>query len=242
MRFAALPIGLSVLVLSLVSSATAVPTPLRIGVGTVQSASLGLPWQGRLINGRTLRESRLVRYTDQYRADGRFFGTNELVGLIERSAARVWRRHSGVRLSVGELSAPAGGDVPGHHSHENGRDVDIAFYMTDTQGNPVYSRIFENVGADGRAIREPSSARFDDARNWELVAGLITDPDAPVQYIFVANSIRHRLLQVGRRLGAPSVVMDRAARVMNQPSSGHPHRNHFHVRIFCAPGESTRVS
>ncbi|MCX7809148.1 MAG: hypothetical protein N2515_11135, partial [Deltaproteobacteria bacterium] len=36
---------------------------------------------------------------------------------------------------------------------------------------------------------------------------------------------------------APHWVIERAQSVMVQPSHGHPHRNHFHVRIYCAPDD-----
>ena len=40
------------------------------------------------------------------------------------------------------------------------------------------------MGLDEKAC----DAIFDDARNWELVARLVADPDARVQYVFVART------------------------------------------------------
>ena len=33
---------------------------------------------------------------------------------------------------------------------------------------------------------------------------------------------------------------ERAARAMVQPAEGHPHRNHFHVRIYCSRADRER--
>jgi murein endopeptidase len=32
-------------------------------------------------------------------------------------------------------------------------------------------------------------------------------------------------------------VIARAEALLIQPSHGHPHRNHFHVRIYCPPAD-----
>lgn len=202
-----------------------------------RSISIGFPWRGKLVRGWQLRQSDYVHYTGEYRANGHFFGTWELVQLLERAARRVAFRHPGARLAVGELSARHGGRLAGHRSHENGRDVDIAFYMTDASGNSVHSWSFGNVGRDGRGSGANAHLRFDDARNWELVAKLVADGDARVQRIFVANTIQARLLSEARRRTAPQVLIERAKHVMVEPTHGHPHRNHFHVRIYCAPAD-----
>ena len=199
------------------------------------SRSIGLPFDGRLRNGVLLRESAHLRYTTEYREAGNFYGTWELVQLIERAAYRVHRRLPGARLSVGELSARNGGRIPGHASHQNGRDVDLSFYMTDSGGRTFDPFAFARFKGNGEGRPPNQSLRFDDARNWELVSKLVADGDARVQYIFVGAAIRDRLLREGRRRGAPASVLDRATRLLAQPASGHRHDNHFHVRIYCSP-------
>lgn len=159
-----------------------------------------------------------------------------MVQLLERAAERVEQRVPGARLSVGEISARRGGPLPGHRSHQNGRDVDIGFYMTDARGRPYDAFAFAAFGPDGAGLGPNRMLRFDDARNWELVGKLVADGDARVQRIFVARAIEQRLLREGRRRRAPRVVLDRASKVMQQPRH-HPHDNHFHVRIYCDPRE-----
>ncbi len=205
-----------------------------------RSRSIGHAWSGRLENGVTLRESPLIRYVGEYAGTGNHTGTWQLVQLLERAAERVQRRLPGARLSVGELSAPRGGHIAGHRSHQSGRDVDLSFYMTDARGRPYDPFAFAVFGADGAGRGPNRMLRFDDDRNWELLAKLVTDGDARVQHVFVSNPIRQRLLRTASRRRAPRSVIRRAEEVMVQPSHGHPHANHFHVRIYCNPHERPR--
>lgn len=180
----------------------------------------------------------MITHVGEYEDGGNFFGTWELIQLVERAAWRVHLRHPGAKLSVGELSKREGGRIDGHRSHRSGRDVDIGFYLLDAQGRPVNAPLaFARVRANGTCTSPNTGFRFDDARNWELVAKLVADGDARVQYIFVHRAIKRRLLAYGRRIGAPQVLVDRVELAMVQPGGSHPHRNHFHVRIYCAPGD-----
>jgi penicillin-insensitive murein endopeptidase len=209
----------------------AVPSALR------RSRSVGLPWQGHLERGVKLKESAHLRYVPEYEKAGHFWGTWQLVQLLERAAYGVAQRVPGSRLSVGELSAERGGDLPGHASHESGRDADIGFYMLDGAEKPFAAFAFANFDGRGRGLAPNRGLRFDVRRNWELLARLITDAEARVQYAFVAPAIRQLLLNQGKKLGVSRSVLERAARVMVQPGEKHPHGNHFHVRIYCGPNE-----
>jgi len=192
------------------------------------SKSVGSPDSGRLIGGAELRGSRCVREVGTYR-----WGLPDLVGLVERSCKRVSEHHDGAVLSVGDLSKRGGGPIPGHHSHESGRDVDVGFYLLGPKNRQVFApRIFAKVDEHGRT-RAVSGARFDDAANWDLVQSLATDRSTPVLQIFIANILRQRLLEYAARTGASPRVRDRAASLMLQPHHALPHDDHFHVRIGC---------
>ncbi len=193
------------------------------------------------MRGVKLEPSRTLRYVTEYaRLGDNFYGTWELVQVLQRAAHRVHLRHPGAKMSVGELSARDGGDLPGHASHENGRDADIGFYMLDGEGRPYEAFAFANFDEHGRGLPPNEGFTFDAPRNWELVSKLVADGDARVQYIFVAPPIRKLVLDEAKRVNAPRVVIDRAARVMVGPSAKHAHGNHFHVRIYCSPGDRPR--
>jgi len=213
---------------------TAAEIDLRPPPG-LRSRSLRFPWDGQLLKGMAVRQSEYIRYVGEYTRHGSFFGTWELVQLIERAARRVAFRLPGARLSIGELSRPGGGRIDGHRSHESGRDVDLGFYVTLADGTPYYTYAFADFDERGRGLAPNQYLRFDDARNWELVAKLLSDGDARVQYVFVAAHLKRRLLAEAVRRGAPRPLIARAKAALMQPGRGHPHRNHFHVRIYCAP-------
>lgn len=203
----------------------------------LRSRSLGFAWQGKLTRALRVQESDYVSYVGEYAPSGHFFGTWELVQLIERAARRVAFRLPGAKLQIGELSGNAGGRIDGHRSHQSGRDIDIGFYVTLADGSSVPTFAFADFDARGRGIGQNKYLRFDDARNWELVAKLLSDAEARVQFIFVASSLKQRLLAEAKRRSAPANVIERAKTALAQPGHGHPHRNHFHVRMYCPPAD-----
>jgi penicillin-insensitive murein endopeptidase len=216
------------------ASVPSLPAPLR------KSRSLGLAWQGKLERGVKIAQSTRVRYVTEYIPTGHHYGSWQLVQLLERAAHRVAVRLPGARLSVGELSQRDGGDLPGHASHESGRDVDLGFYMLDAAGRPYDAYAYARFDGRGRGLPPNQGLTLDLSRNWELVAKLVTDGEARVQFVFVSPAIKQLLLAEGKRRGASAAVLDRAARVMVRPSEKHPHGNHFHVRVYCAPADRPR--
>ena len=114
------------------------------GIEWQRSASLGLPWDGRLRGGIELP------------AEGRHFFTWD--PIRKRVPNRAWRRHGSERLlrvlirviaqyraanpgaprvAIGDLSRPGGGEFGrrygglGHASHQNGLDADIYYPRRD---------------------------------------------------------------------------------------------------------------
>jgi len=201
-----------------------------------RSRSLRYPWDGQLVRGMSLAESTFVRHLPESVSAGRFYGTWQLVQLLGRGARRVAQRFPGARLTIGELSSRAGGDIHGHRSHESGRDADLGFYRRRSDGS-VYTgnQKFVELDAHGRGLAPNGGLRFDAVRNWELIAKLVSDDDARVQFIFVARGLRQLLLQAAVKRKAPAALIERAGAVMIEPGHGNPHRSHFHVRIYCPP-------
>lgn len=194
--------------------------------------SVGSPTEGHLAGGAHLDDAPYLRIVPAYASGDVRWGLGALVGLLDRSARGVRRKYPDAVLSVGHLSRQGGGELDRHASHESGRDADVAFYVKDARGKPVYADHFVTFAADGTARTWPGAV-FDDARNWALVSALLSDPLSHVSHLFVSTPLRARLLAYAARAGAPAELQTRAAITMVQPHGALPHDDHFHVRISC---------
>lgn len=197
--------------------------------------SIGSPTEGHLLGGTRIEESPWLRIVPCHRDEDVRWGLESLVSLIDRAARGVRKQFPDSVLSVGHISRHDGGEVDMHASHESGRDADLGFYVVNQQGKSIFAEHFVPFLGDGTAPSWPG-AKFDDARNWALVAGLVGDGRARVSYLFVASPLRARLLTYAQRIGAPYSIRVRASEVMAQPHGSLPHDDHFHVRISCPAG------
>ncbi|MCC7539164.1 MAG: penicillin-insensitive murein endopeptidase [Deltaproteobacteria bacterium] len=233
-----------------------------------RTVSFGSTSSGFLLNGVPLAD-RGPGYVRARPNDGVRWGTPQLVGMIERSAARVQERHPrSSPLRVGDLSASHGGEHFRHRSHRTGRDVDILFYQTDGRGRSLPATGFYRFDQDGRLVtgNAPAGAsapttsaaaapsrpaatvasssggggiRFDVARNWSFVEAMLEDPEAHVQWIFVADGLKALLLAHALRVRAHPETILRASYVLHQPRGAAPHDDHFHVRVSCSVEDLT---
>jgi penicillin-insensitive murein DD-endopeptidase len=202
------------------------PAALRFG------RSIGSPTEGRLVGGMHLDEGPHLRVVPAYAGGDVRWGLEPLVAMIDRAGRTVRRRFPDAVVSVGHLSRAGGGDLDRHRSHESGRDADVSFFVRSASGKPLMPSHFVAFRGDGTAESWPG-AYFDDAKNWALVAAMVSDPQAHVTHLFVAAPLRARLLAYAERTGAPATERMRAAEAMQQPRGALPHDDHFHVRIGC---------
>jgi penicillin-insensitive murein endopeptidase len=202
------------------------PAALRYGV------SIGSPTEGHLLGGAHLEATPYLRVVPSYDGGDVRWGLEPLVAMIDRAARAIRRQYPEAVTSVGHLSREGGGDVDRHRSHESGRDADIAFFVKSASGRQLLASHFVQFRGDGTAASWPG-AYFDDAKNWALVASLVSDPEAHVTHLFVAAPLRARLLGYAERMGVPAALRMRAAEVLQQPHGALPHDDHFHVRISC---------
>jgi penicillin-insensitive murein endopeptidase len=198
--------------------------------GEKPSAGPSLSVAGALRGGVQLKESPTVRVMPRrHRARCLDWGTERLVRAIEHAAAKV----GGPALGVGDLSRAGGGPISFSHSHQSGRDADLAFYALEGE-RPVtaedLTKFDEHLKADGGLV-------LDVRRQWRLVQALLEDSTIDVRWMFVSEAIRTALLAEGARVKAPAAVLARAGEVLHQPSDAPPHDDHLHLRIRCTAEE-----
>ena len=169
------------------------------------SKAVGLPYRGRLVNGRRLplEGEGFATWDPILKRAGnrgwRRWGTERLLDTLRAVLAEYARRHPNAPpVLVGDLSRPHGGDFGprfggiGHASHQNGLDADV-----------YYPRL------DGRLRRARRPDQVDRAAAQELVDLFVaTDP----VYVFVG----------------PSLAL-RGPRAIVQPLVNHD--DHLHLRI-----------
>lgn len=193
----------------------------------------GTPDNGWLQGGRRWNDTPHAR-RPAGRDPDRGYGTPQLIELMHRAARTVTARFPPATMIVGDLSAREGGPIHGHNSHQNGRDIDVGFYLLDEQQHPTTSEVFLPFNSHGKHF----GARillFDDRRNWALIEALLSDEEVEVRTIFIAAWLRERLLRRGIESNAPKPLLTRAAGLMIQPPNAPAHDDHFHVRISCPP-------
>jgi penicillin-insensitive murein DD-endopeptidase len=201
-----------------------------ISRGTV---SLGTPMRGNLERGEVLPRTGngyvLTRTTRQRKAR---FGVTELIALIKQAAFKVNRKYKGSLLRVADLSARKGGSIEHHGSHQNGRDVDLLFYLLDKNGRNDNTEEFIPIDANGFSTEPPMTYRFDVKRNWALIEALLRSKKAIVQWIFISQDIKALLIAHAKKNGASKRIIRMAGQVLKQPGK-KAHMDHFHVRIYC---------
>ena len=213
----------------------------------VGSVSCGASNRGALAAARALpdRGEGFVA-PEPWRSRGLRYGTDELVGLIQRAAATVARTTGGAPLAVADLSAERGGAVARHASHQSGRDVDLIYYSIDRAGDPFHpDSHMPYFGPDGRATRaeapEPASRIeerfFDLPRNWALIVALVSDPEVRVYRIFVSDRVRDWLFAYARATAVSPEIFDRVRAVLSTARDTGTHQDHLHVRITCSPDD-----
>ncbi len=158
----------------------------------------------------------------------RYYGTQALVDLITDVASNMVDLFPGLeRLQVADLSAPHGGAIAPHNSHQNGLDADLVYYRVDHQEqDPSHTQGLEEVFVKKGKL----TANFDIPRNWALMKAFAAS--GRVERVFVDGVIKQTLCNEAKRVGEFQTQEEslRMLRPLEQ------HDNHLHLRIRCPEG------
>lgn len=213
----------------------------RLGRGQIRKAlrlphrstSIGSTSWGKLHRARRLPlRGRHHRFFAHIKDRATFYGTQELARLIREVARRVAREFRGSVLRLGNAGFRSGTKIPWSISHQSGRDIDLAIFALDKKGRSAKLTDFVKFNRTGRA--QGGKLRFDVKRNLSLVRALVMNRTATVQWIFIYRPLKNILLAHAEKTGVAKEVIERLRAVLRQPSDSAPHRDHFHVRLYCS--------
>ena len=144
------------------------------------------------------------------------WATSETIAYVETAIRAVRQQYPDApALRVNQISARDGGYLRPHQSHQNGRDVDLAFYYPG--------------GGSSRAVAREKV--IDLKLNWALIKSIATLTD--VQLILVDRRVQKRLYDYAAAHGEDRAWLDSLFR-SKHPLLQHArhHRDHFHVRFY----------
>lgn len=181
------------------------------------SVSRGTPQQGRLLHGEQLPQGPGYHVRSSRKA----WGTNATITRLIAAFRTMDQRFPGRVLAVGDLSREGGGYFPPHASHQNGRDVDVAFYVRKVKVLQGFRRV--------------SPRTLDAERTWAFIEALLKG--GGVQYMFIDYSLQKPLYEAARAAGWSKSKLREVFQYPRARGSGaivmheKGHSDHVHIRF-----------
>jgi penicillin-insensitive murein DD-endopeptidase len=155
----------------------------------------------------------------------RHYASTDLISLLLWTAETISAGFpGGERMQIGDSSAENGGPISGHASHQNGLDVDIAYFRLDhrEQDPQAVDGFQESFVKEGQVTEN-----FDTIRNWETIKLVVST--GRVNRIFVDAAIKKAMCLHAESLGEAAEKTETLRRLRVWPQ----HDDHFHLRLTC---------
>jgi LysM repeat protein len=206
---------------------------LRVAVGKdgqgrpIPGQSVGAASDGKLVAGMQLPEGKgYHRRRPQWA-----WGTNHAIHHIRRAVSVVRNRFPKVHdLAIGDISAPGGGPLGEHKSHQSGRDVDVGLYYRERPAG--YPESF--IRATARTL--------DVQATWALLEALASTArsEAGVEIMFLDYELQKLVYEWAQEHGVSRHVLGEifqyprgefsaSGLIRHEPG----HDTHVHVRFEC---------
>jgi len=191
---------------------------------SIGSVSLGRPSAGALVNGVPMPRGEGWKLIDP----GHAYGTQETVDYLTAAIRRVRARYPDAHdVYIGHISAPKGGALRPHMSHQSGRDVDLSYFYLDDSAR-WYRRADEN--------------NLDRERTWAFVRALVIDTDP--ELILIDRSLQLLLKEHALGIGEDpewirSLFDGIPGKVRPLIFHAKGHATHLHVRFFAPVSQET---
>jgi murein endopeptidase len=199
---------------------------------TDPTASIGVPWHGKLQGGQQLPagEGYVVRRPQ------RTWGVPHAVAYVQQAIGNVRSEFPALHnVAIGDMSKLGGGKIDDHRSHQSGLDIDIGFYFKTVPDN--YPTAFASADAN-----------LDLEATWALVAAFANQASAAdgVRVMFLDHHVAGRLYNFALARGVDQSTLDAMFEYPHGKRAGvgiirhEPHHaDHVHVRYRCATDDST---
>lgn len=197
---------------------------------TNDEQAVGFYANGTLLNANSLNDSGLG-FVKLFTKRNRGYGTYDLVDILERSARAMTEAYpDGERLQVGDMSSQNGGMIGRHGSHQNGLDVDIAFFRKNKNEQiPDYEAGFAESFVKNKRV----TSNFDTLRNYRYFQ--LLHLSGKINRIFVDKAIKKAVCNYSKKLGEFKMNIEVLRILRPYPN----HDDHMHVRLNC-PANSPR--
>lgn len=210
--------------------------PYLPGEDQTISRSIGNISFGHLVSARAIQYPHpTISMLSVHAGRNLIYTSDPMVELVEAAALFVKEKYPDTITFVGNFSAVGGGDIPYSVSHNNGRDADLAFFMTDDAGTPVEPPNLLPLDDEGKHETDSGDVyHFDVERNWALIHGLIENGKTNLQLILISGPLKKMLLDYAKETKQTKYLQKRADALLLVPRSALPHDDHFHIRIRCS--------
>ncbi len=164
-----------------------------------------------------------------FRLRDRGYSTDLLFWILEHSADSVSKQFpKSERLQIGDMSDIDGGQLSRHASHQNGLDVDGAYYRVNRREmNPEGFGGFDEVFVTKGMVTK----NFDIARNFHFFDAAVAT--GQVARIFVDAAIKVSMCEFAQKLKPGSALSKRSTETLRRLRPLTNHADHFHVRAKC---------
>lgn len=152
------------------------------------------------------------------------WGTPRTVAML-RDAIREYARsvRGEPKVYIGDLSLKTGGPFPPHLSHQDGRDVDIAY-------------VIDGASRDKPRFVPAHAGNLDLERTWALLGAILRG--GTVKYVFMDYDVQRLLYEYALEAGEDPGKLAMLFQYPRGRRASHgifrhwkSHRNHFHVRF-----------
>lgn len=204
------------------------PAPL---IGT--SSEMKNQAQGFVDGGRLLEPASLLERQYRYRTQApfkvaapnekRFYGTDELIEAIDYLGHYLTSLLPKLKLLVSAMSQYKGGSVPPHMGHQNGMEVDMAYFAIANETRDVFINL-EEVNINKRIYVDEQFQFFKHAMSLDMVDRFFIYPQLKREFC------RRQYAEL-KKDKPDAEIVETLRRLVPDPN----HVKHFHMRLKCGP-------